>query len=207
MGSADSNHPRIHLTAHHRRHHDSPARHESAGMRIYWSMIQPRIQSTGPMRILKRLLILSVLVPLAACGEGTSTLPETDPIHGSWSMPMTLFRGTGEIDRAEHRYTFSPDGTYEAATIGFDDGRVVYQNEVAGEYRLEPGGIASNVQTWRWRAAETPLWQNEVVGDKGVFAPPIPFTVNGHRLIFHLGPSQGEHSQPIPAEDRVYTRR
>lgn len=157
------------------------------------------------MRILKRLLILSVLVPLAACEEGT--LPETDTIHGSWSMPMSLFRGGDIIDRAEHRYTFSPDGTYEARTIGFDGERVVYENEVAGEYRLEPGGIASNVQTWRWRAADTPLWQDEVVGDQGVFVPPLRYTVDGDRLVFHFGPSQGEHGQPIDAVDRVYTRR
>lgn len=157
------------------------------------------------MRIFKRLLILSVLVPLAACGEG-GTLPETDPIHGSWSTSMSMFRG-GDILRAEHRYTFSPDGTYEARTIGFNHERVVYENEVTGEYRLEPGGIASNVQTWRWRAVETPLWQEEVVGDKGVFAPPMPYTVDGDRLIFHLGPGQGEHGQPIPAQDRTYTRR
>lgn len=181
-----------------------PARHESVGMRIYWSMIQPRIQSIEPMRILKRLLILSVLAPLAACDGGT--LPETDPIHGSWSMPMSLFRA-GDILRAEHRYTFSPDGTYEARTIAFAEDRVVYENEVTGEYRLEPGGIASNVQTWRWRAPETPLWQNEVVGDRGVFAPPIPYTVVADRLIIHLGPSQGEHGQPIDAQDRIYTRR
>lgn len=177
-------------------------------MHIYWAMIQPRIRSIDPMRILKRLLILSMLVPAAACEEGgTLPLPETDAIHGSWSMPMTLFRGTGEIDRAEHRYTFSPDGTYEATTVGLDEGRVVYENEVRGEYRLEPGGIASSVQTWRWRAAETPLWQDEVVGDRGVFAPPLRYTVDGDRLIFHLGPTQGEHSQPIAAEDRIYTRR
>lgn len=174
-------------------------------MHIYWSMIQPRIQQIEPMRILKRLLILSALVPLAACESGT--LAETDPIHGSWSMPMSLFLGTGQVDRAEHRYTFGRDGTYEASTIGFEEGRVVYENEVRGEYRLEPGGIVSNVQTWRWRAAETPAWQNEVVGDQGVFGPPLPYTVDGDRLIFHLGPSQGEHGRPIAAEDRIYTRR
>jgi hypothetical protein len=157
------------------------------------------------MRILKRLLILSVLVPLAACDSGT--LPATDPIHGEWTTPITLFRGTGEIDRAEHRFTFSPDGTYEASTIGFQDERVVYQNEVTGEYRLESGGIVSNVQTWRWRAAETPVWQTEVVGDQGVFGPPLQYTVEGDRLIFHLGTRQGEHGLTIPAEDRVYTRR
>lgn len=156
------------------------------------------------MRILKRLLILSVLVPLAACESGT--LAETDPIHGSWSMPMSLFRG-GDVSPAEHRYTFNPDGTYEARTIGFDEGRVVYENEVTGEYRLEPGGIVSNVQTWRWRSAEMPVWQDEVVGDKGVFGPPMRYTVDGDRLIFHFGPRQGEHGQPIPAEDRIYTRR
>ncbi|HEX6370088.1 MAG TPA: hypothetical protein VF006_14300 [Longimicrobium sp.] len=159
------------------------------------------------MRILQRLLILSVLVPLAACDGGASTLPATDPIHGLWTTPVTLFRGTGSIDRAEHRYTFSPDGTYEAATTGFEQGRVVYENEVAGEYRLEPGGIVSNVQTYRWRAAETPAWQNEVVGDRGVFGPPMAYTVDRDRLILHLGPTQGEHGQPLPAQDRIYIRR
>jgi hypothetical protein len=157
------------------------------------------------MPILQRLLVLSLLVPLAACESGT--LPATDPIHGSWTTPITLFRGTGNVDRAEHRFTFSPDGTYEATTIGFEQGRMVYENEVAGEFRLEPGGIVSNVQTWRWRAAETPAWQNEVVGDEGVFGPPMPYTVDGDRLILHLGPSQGEHGLTIRAEDRIYTRR
>lgn len=157
------------------------------------------------MRI-RRLFILPALLALAAaCDSGTLAGPE--PIHGSWTTPISLFRGTGTIDRAEHRYTFRPDGSYEATTIGFENGRVVYENEATGEYRLEPGGLVSNVQTWRWRAAETPAWQEQVVGDRGVFGPPTRYTVSGDRLILHYGPSTGEHGQPLPAQDRIYTRR
>ena len=157
------------------------------------------------MRIRRLPFILPALLALAACDSGT--LADPQPIHGAWKTPITLFRGTGSIDRAEHRYTFRTDGTYESTTLGFDEGRVVYEGELTGEYRLEPGGLVQNVQTWRWRAAETSGWQNEVVGDKGVFAPPMPYTVDGDLLVLHYGPSSDEHGNPIPAKDRVYTRR
>ncbi|HEX5872291.1 MAG TPA: hypothetical protein VFY65_17805 [Longimicrobium sp.] len=156
------------------------------------------------MRILQRLLILSLL-PLAACDGGT--LPATDPIHGSWYMPIELFLGRGDIDRAEHRYAFHPDGTYLSSILGWDRGRVVYESQMTGEYRLEAGGLVTSAQTYRWRSAESLRWQDEVVGDRGIFGPPAPYTVDNRRLIIHRGPSRGEHDEPLPARDEVYTRR
>lgn len=161
------------------------------------------------MRILQRLLILSVLLPLAACDGGT--LPATDPIHGTWSTPIDLFLGTGDIDRAEHRYTFSPDGTYESTTVGYERAgsgwRVVYEGEMRGQYRLEAGGVARNVKSYRWRGEDSPRWQNELVSDQESFGPPMRYTLDDDRLIMHHGPYVGEHGQPFPAEDKVYTRR
>jgi hypothetical protein len=162
------------------------------------------------MRILKRLLVLSVLVlALAACDGGM--LPGTDPIHGEWAAPMSIFLPNLDAGPAEHRYTFRPDGTYESTTLVYQSqplaSRVVYEGETKGEYRLEPGGFAMNVQSWRWRDAGMPRWQNEVVTQIGEFGPPTRYTVNGNQLIVHHGPSVGEHGQPIAARDQVYTRR
>lgn len=157
------------------------------------------------MRIRRLSFVLSALLALAACDGGT--LPATDPIHGSWYTPVDLFLGTGDVDRAEHRYTFRPDGTYLSSTVGWDNGRVVYENQLTGEYRLEAGGLVTNAQAYRWRSAESPRWQDEVVGDRGTFGPPTPYTVDNRRLIVHQGPSRGEHGQPIPAQDRIYSRR
>ncbi|HEX2207229.1 MAG TPA: hypothetical protein VHG93_06065 [Longimicrobium sp.] len=85
--------------------------------------------------------------------------------------------------------------------------RVVYVGESTGEYRLEFGGVAVNTVTRRWRTAEMLKWQDERVVDDDVFSLPTPYTVDGNRLIMHYGPTTGEHGEPIPAEDRVYTRR
>jgi hypothetical protein len=161
------------------------------------------------MRIRRRLPILPLLLTFAACDGGT--LPPTDPIHGEWATPVSLFRGTGDIDRAEHRFTFRADGTYESTTLGFEQAGagwlVVYEGELTGTYRLESGGVAKNVRRYRWRAAETSGWQDEVVADPESFGPPTRYTRDGDRLIMHLGPSQNEHGLPIPAQDRIYTRR
>ncbi|MBW3571353.1 MAG: hypothetical protein KY467_09615 [Gemmatimonadetes bacterium] len=160
------------------------------------------------MRILPRLLMLALL-PLAACDGGT--LPATDAIHGEWAAPMTLFRGTGDIDRAEHRYLFRPDGTYQSTILGWDRAgigwRVVYRGESTGRYRLDEAGVAMSVQRVRWRDAETSGWQDEFVADQESLGPPIRYTVERGRLILHLGPTQGEHGEPVPAEARIYTRR
>lgn len=157
------------------------------------------------MRIRRLSFLFFALLALAACDGGT--LPATDPIHGSWSTPIELFLGTGDVDRAEHRYTFDPDGTYLSSTIGWDRGRVVYENQMTGEYRLEAGGLATSVQAYRWRSAESLRWQDEVVGDRGTFGPPTPYTVDNRRLTIHHGPFRGEHGEPIPAEDKIYSRR
>lgn len=158
------------------------------------------------MRIRLLSLILPALLALAAC-DGDTILPPTDPIHGSWSTPVELFLGRGNVDRAEHRYGFEPGGTYVASTLGWERGVLVYENQMTGEYRLEAGGLVTNVQAYRWRSGRTAPWQDEVVGGKGTFGPPIAYTVDHRRLIMHEGPSRGEHGEPIPAQDRIYSRR
>jgi hypothetical protein len=161
------------------------------------------------MRIPRRLSILPLLLALTGCDSGM--LPGTDPIHGEWAAPMSMFLPNQDVDRAEHRYTFLPDGTYESTTLVYQSrplgSRVVYEGETKGEYRLDPGGFAMNVQSYRWRDAGMSRWQNEVVTQTGEFGPPTRYTIDGDRLIVHHGPSQGEHGQPIAAQDQVYTRR
>lgn len=159
------------------------------------------------MRTIRALLLPAVLL-LSACDGGT--LPATDPIHGDWSTPISLFLGTGQVDRAEHRYRFRPDGTYEARTLGYDlrgSGQtLVYENLTKGEYRLESGGLATNVTSYAWRDART-AWQQDFAGPAGELGPPLPYTLEGDRLTLHYPQSVGEHGQPIPASDKVYARR
>lgn len=153
--------------------------------------------------------MLPALLALAACDGGT--LPGTDPIHGQWATPVSMFHPNLDIDRAEHRYTFFPNGTFESTTLAYQNEslglRAVYENRMKGEYRLGADGFAINPQSYRWREAGMSRWQDEVVSDDGGFGPPTRYTINGDRLIVHYGPSRGEHDEPIPARDQVYTRR
>ena len=161
------------------------------------------------MRIPRLLSILPLLLTLSACDGGM--LPGTDPIHGEWASPATGFLPNPDVDLAEHRYTFLPSGIYKSTMLIYQSRplgpRVVYKGETKGEYRLEPGGFAMNVHSYRWREAGMSRWQNEVVTQTGEFGLPTRYTVVGDRLIVHHSPTQGEHGQPIPAQDRVYTRR
>lgn len=160
------------------------------------------------MRILRTLLLPAVLL-LAAC-DGDGTLPASDPLHGEWIAPTTVRLDPFEVDRGELSYLFRPDGSYEAKLIAWDEhggtSTVVFENRSSGAYRIEAGGLSMRLDRYRSRFGASG-WEDAPISEPPSFGPPLAYTVSGDQLTLHYPAGIGEHGEPTPPSDKVFTRR